>query len=108
MTPRHLVLTGLALISAAAAPLPVAAAPAGADETLLILHKWGESLGSYDAATGQRQGGLVRLGMIPHEMVLSADGRWLYVTNYGVKTYTDEAKGGNRSRLSTYSAVPRW
>jgi YVTN family beta-propeller protein len=90
---RTLLLTGLALISAAgAAPR---AAGGGADETLLILHKWGESLGSYDAETGQRRGGLLRLGTIPHEMVLSTDGRWLYVTNYGVKTYTDEAQGGN-------------
>jgi YVTN family beta-propeller protein len=92
---RHLLLTGLALISAVARPPKVAGAGGSADETLLILHKWGESLGSYDAVTGQRRGGLVRLGAVPHEMVLSADGRWLYVTNYGVKTYTDEAQGGN-------------
>src|SRR5437870_13511414 len=94
---RRLFGTGMVLISAAVLMRSARSAPAAAarDETLLILHKWGESLGSYDAQTGQRRGGVVRLGTVPHEMVMSADGRWLYVTNYGVKTYTDGAQGGN-------------
>jgi YVTN family beta-propeller protein len=85
----------LAAVLALAAVTGGAAAAAPTDETLVILHKWGESLGAYDAATGARRGGLIRMGSVPHEMVLAPDGRWLYASNYGVKTYTDTAPGAN-------------
>ncbi len=65
-----------------------------AEQTLLILHKGGESLGFYDAATGKTKA-VVPVGTVPHEMVLSADHRLAYVTNYGVATWTDKTPGGN-------------
>ena len=69
-------------------------APARAGEkTLLVLHKSAESLGFYDPVTGARRGE-TPVGTRPHEMVLSADGRLAYVTNYGVNSYTDVAPGG--------------
>ena len=64
------------------------------DLSLLILHKGADSLGFYDAKTGARRA-LVPVGTVPHEMVLSRDGRRAYVTNYGVRSYTDTAPGGN-------------
>jgi len=64
-------------------------------ETLLILHKWDESLGAYDAETGEKRGVLPKVGSVPHEMVMSRDRRWLYVANYGVKLYTDPEPGAN-------------
>jgi YVTN family beta-propeller protein len=65
-----------------------------AEQTLLILHKGGESLGFYDASTGKTKA-VVPVGTVPHEMVLSADRRLAYVTNYGVATWTDKSPGGN-------------
>ena len=82
----------LAVAAVAVAAATAAAAPASG-ETLLVVHKWDESLGAYDAATGKPRGGTIKLGAVPHEMILSADGRRLFVTNYGVKTYTDTAPG---------------
>lgn len=73
--------------------LLLAGRPAAA-ETLLILHKGGESLGFYDASTGKTKA-VVPVGTVPHEMVLSADRRLAYVTNYGVATWTDKTPGGN-------------
>jgi YVTN family beta-propeller protein len=73
----------------------VLARSARAQPTVLVLHKWSEDLGAYDAATGKPRGGRVRIGSIPHEMVLSRDQKRLYVTNYGVKRYTETASGGN-------------
>ena len=66
---------------------------AGAD-TLLILHKNGNSLGYYDPGSGKKLAS-VPVGEKPHEMELSADGRLLYVTLYGVDRWTDTAAGGN-------------
>ena len=70
-------------------------AGAAPDQTLIVLHKWGADLGAYDPETGQRRGGGVPLGGIPHEMAISPDGKWLYVTDYGVKTYKESVQGGN-------------
>jgi YVTN family beta-propeller protein len=83
----------VAVLALLAFALGSAPAPAE-DASLLILHKGAESLGFYDAATGARRA-LVPVGTVPHEMVLSADGRLAYVTNYGVRSYTDTAPGGN-------------
>src|SRR5207247_10879698 len=80
----------LALLVFALGPAPAPAQEA----SLLILHKGDESLGFYDPSTGAR-GALVPVGTVPHEMVLSPDRRLAYVTNYGVRSYTDTAPGGN-------------
>jgi YVTN family beta-propeller protein len=80
--------------SALLCALLLAGPAAAAEQTLLILHKGGESLGFYDASTGKTKA-VVPVGTVPHEMVLSADRRLAYVTNYGVATWTDKTPGGN-------------
>lgn len=83
-----------ALASASALAGLLLAAPAlAAEKTILILHKGAESLGFYDAATGKSRA-VVPVGTVPHEMVLSADRSLLYVTNYGVGSYTTKEEGG--------------
>ena len=63
--------------------------------TALILHKRAESLGVYDVDTGRRRGEPIAVGPKPHEMVLSSDGKHLYITNYGVDRFSDVAEGWN-------------
>lgn len=63
-------------------------------ETLLIVHKQGNSVGFYDSQTGSTLA-TVPVGVKPHEVVLSQDGRLAYVTNYGLDRYTEDADGGN-------------
>lgn len=77
----------------AAAFLTVTAA-AWAGDTLLVLHKLDDSLGYYDAATGQMSA-KVKTGRKPHEFALSADERFAYVTNYGADTFDGDEPGGN-------------
>ncbi len=59
-----------------------------------MLHKGAESLGFYDTASGQSLA-VVPVGTVPHEMVVSADRRLAYITNYGVGSYTSKEAGGN-------------
>jgi YVTN family beta-propeller protein len=88
-------LPAIARAAALAGVLVAAPAPApAAEKTILILHKGGESLGFYDAATGKSRA-VVPVGTVPHEMVLSADRRLAYVTNYGVGSYTTNEEGGH-------------
>lgn len=61
--------------------------------TLLLAHKWGDSAGYYDLATGQQET-VVPLGRRPHELALSRDGRRAYFTLYGLDLYTETAEGG--------------
>jgi YVTN family beta-propeller protein len=65
-----------------------------AQQTLLILHKGGNSLGFYDPDSG-RQHTVVAVGLKPHEFVVTPDHRLAYVTDYGVDSYTDKSQGGN-------------
>jgi YVTN family beta-propeller protein len=67
---------------------------AAAQETAVIIHKWDNSVGFYDAATG-RALAKIAVNEKPHEMAFSADGRFAYVTNYGVNSYTQQEQGGN-------------
>lgn len=66
----------------------------GAQEArLLVLHKAASSLGFYT-----RQGRLVtavEVGRHPHEMVLSADGRLVYITDNGTMRVEDPGPGAN-------------
>jgi YVTN family beta-propeller protein len=75
---------------------PVAADPAqpktGAG-TLVVAHKWDDSVGFYDPVTGAAQQ-TVPIGRKPHEMALSRDGKRAYVTLYGLDLYTEKAEGG--------------
>ena len=71
------------------------AGPARADERLIVLQKYEELLSGYDPATGDRVGPAIRIFAVPHEMAATADGRELFITNYGVKTFRDEGGGAN-------------
>lgn len=79
--------------AAALAGLLLASPALAAEKTILILHKGADSLGFYDAATGKSRA-VVPVGAVPHEMVLSADRSLLYITNYGVGSYTTKDEGG--------------
>lgn len=83
-------LTGVGLV----ALLLVARGAESTEDTLLVLHKGAESLGFYDTASGQSLA-VVPVGTVPHEMVVSADRRLAYITNYGVGSYTSKEAGGN-------------
>jgi YVTN family beta-propeller protein len=65
-----------------------------AEDRLLVVHKHGDSVGIYGARSGKSVA-TIPVGKIPHEFALTADRRQLFVTNYGVKTYTDTAPGEN-------------
>jgi YVTN family beta-propeller protein len=69
-------------------------AVANAQETMVVVHKWDNSVGFYDSNTGQ-QLAKFEVGVKPHEIALSADRRLAYVTNYGVNSYTQTEEGGN-------------
>ena len=67
--------------------------PALAQETMLVVQKGDDSVGLYDAGDGTL---LVRIavGTKPHEVVLSADQKLAYVTNYGIDRWTETVEGG--------------
>lgn len=65
----------------------------GADPALIILHKGASSLGFYSMA-GEHQID-VPVGKHPHEMVLSADGSLVYITDNGTMRIEQAGAGGN-------------
>jgi YVTN family beta-propeller protein len=76
----------LLLLAAAAGPaLP---------ETIFVAHKWADSAGFYDTRTGKSLA-VIPVGKKPHEIVVSADGRFAYLSNYGVDRYTETSPGEN-------------
>ena len=79
----HLWIT-LAIASASLAAQPV---------ELLVLEKLSSQLGFY-TVDGKRLAG-VPVGEHPHELILSADGRYAYTTNNGKVWMTDPGEGGN-------------
>jgi YVTN family beta-propeller protein len=82
MTPKLLLLT-LLVVSGLSAQ----------QAAFVVGEKIGNSVGFYDSA-GKRIGG-VEVGIHPHEMVLSPDGRYLYVSDNGILWMTDPGSGGN-------------
>ena len=60
---------------------------------LLVLEKLSSQLGFY-TVDGKRLAG-VAVGRHPHELILSADGRYAYTTNNGKVWMTDPGEGGN-------------
>ncbi|MBC8164569.1 MAG: hypothetical protein H7Y20_01710 [Bryobacteraceae bacterium] len=72
----------------------VSAACLYAQSTLMIAHKWADSVGYYDAKTGKSLT-TVPVGVRPHEMVFSQDRKLVYVTNYGLNSWTQTEPGGN-------------
>lgn len=70
--------------------LAAAALPGG---ELLILHKGGNSLGFYSEDGRLLQ--TVAVGQHPHEMVLSPDGKLVYITDNGTMRIEQAGAGGN-------------
>jgi YVTN family beta-propeller protein len=85
--PMHI--RSVCALSAFASALLIAA-----DEAVLVVHKGGDSVGIYRTKDGSAVG-TIPVGKVPHELVLSADERLAYVTNYGVASYTSMDPGGN-------------
>lgn len=67
---------------------------APAQELLLTVQKLADSVGFYDSVSG-RPVVNIPVGVKPHEFNVSADRRWLFVTMYGLDTYTQTEPGGN-------------
>jgi YVTN family beta-propeller protein len=61
---------------------------------VLILHKGDDSLGIYDEASGKLLQKIPTAAK-PHEFAVSRDGRFAFVSNYGVDSWTEEKQGGN-------------
>ena len=59
-----------------------APAPAATQDLLLVVNKSESTLSFVDAATGETVA-QVETGHAPHEVAVSEDGRWAYVTDYG-------------------------
>lgn len=70
------------------------AGTAMAADLVLIVHKRADSVGIYDDATGASVA-TIPVGVKPHEMALSADRKFLFVTNYGLDSYESKDAGGN-------------
>jgi len=100
-----LILAGWLLLAAVAGPLAYARASEGASEprpsgsgsveraALAVVEKIGGQVGFYSAG-GQRLAG-VPVSVHPHEIVLSHDRRFLYVSDNGILWMTDPGEGGN-------------
>lgn len=69
------------------------ASAAGQQASLLILHKGASSLGFYTHEGAHLAS--VAVGLHPHEMVLSSDGRYLYTTDNGTMRIEQAGQGGN-------------
>lgn len=65
-----------------------------AQDLLLTVQKLADSVGIYDAQTGRSLAN-IPVGVKPHEFNVSTDQRWLFVTDYGVDSYTQTDPGGN-------------
>jgi DNA-binding beta-propeller fold protein YncE len=64
-------------------------------ETVVVAHKWDDSVGFYNAATGKLEK-VVPVGRRPHELARSRDGRYAYATLYGLDLYTETVEGGRK------------
>ena len=71
----------------------IAANLAAQSPLLLILEKGSSALGYY-TMEGQRIGE-VKVGLHPHEMVVSPDGKYAYITDNGVMRIENAGRGGN-------------
>jgi DNA-binding beta-propeller fold protein YncE len=75
-----------------------------AQEVAVIVHKHADSVGFYDPSTGKLLE-TITVGKIPHEIALSRDGKRAYVTNYGVRSYTQTEEGGNKISILDLAAA---
>ena len=77
-----------------ALPVALAAGVSGAERAdLLVVEKKNSSVGFY-SSSGKRVAG-VAVGETPHEMVISRDGRFAYVSDNGVLWMDYDGPGGN-------------
>jgi YVTN family beta-propeller protein len=65
-----------------------------AGQTLWVVEKHNDTVGVYDLASGKPLAS-IKVGTRPHEFALSNDGSKLYVTNYGVNSYSQTDRGAN-------------
>jgi YVTN family beta-propeller protein len=72
------------------------------DSLLIILHKAGSSLGFYSVSGNHLAD--VGVGKHPHEMALSADGRYAYITDNGTMRIEEAGVGGNTVSVIDLSA----
>lgn len=77
----------------------------GQGSQLLILHKGGSSLGFYTSEGKHLTS--IPVGKHPHEMVLSADGRHLYITDNGTMAIEEAGTGGNTVSIVDVAARKR-
>jgi YVTN family beta-propeller protein len=70
-----------------------------------VVEKVGGAVGFY--STGGRRLGGAKVGNFPHEALLSADGRHLYVSDNGVLWMTDQGEGGNTISVVDVRAMER-
>ena len=81
------------------------AAAAADGATLMVVEKKANQVGFYTSA-GERAAG-VAVGETPHEMALSADGRYAYVSDNGVLWMDYEGPGGNTVSVIDIAARKR-
>jgi DNA-binding beta-propeller fold protein YncE len=90
-------------------PLAVLGIPAllpGDDKAAIaVVEKKAGEVGFY-SASGKRVGG-VKVGTHPHEMLLSADNRYLYVSDNGILWMTDPGEGGNTISIIDVKAMKK-
>lgn len=75
------------------APFLLCVSACAADSTMLVVHKGDSSLGFYDMDGNLKD--RVKLNQHPHEMVLSADKRFAYITENGTMRIENPGTGGN-------------
>ena len=90
---------------AAILPASSTAAAAADGATLMVVEKKANQVGFYTSA-GERAAG-VAVGETPHEMALSADGRYAYVSDNGVLWMDYEGPGGNTVSVIDIAARKR-
>ncbi len=75
-------------------------------EAILVVQKNDHSLGTYDLRSGEEIG-RVALDPFPHEMVLDADGRFAFLSHFGVALAEDEGPGGSTVSVVDVAAGTR-
>ncbi len=82
-----------------------AAAPASDGATLMVVEKKANQVGFYTSA-GERVAG-VAVGETPHEMTISSDGKYAYVSDNGVLWMDYDGPGGNTISIIDIAARRR-
>lgn len=75
-------------------------------DAILLVHKNDHSLGYYDPDTGAELD-RVAVDPFPHELAVTADGRYAYATQFGVAMAEDEGPGGSTVAIVDVAARRR-